>query len=147
VALREVKENLQLYQQETTNPGSASAVLLLEKLPEPRMPFADIMKQQQGAAKAQAQAPANVQAQSHARATCPVQALQLMRRELQKIGALPPARETPAWKMVTANYFQTLSRCPVGKLRAIIRSAVHHDAAIAASFIGRNVVEVLCTRS
>jgi hypothetical protein len=55
--------------------------------------------------------------------------------------------ETPNWRMVTATYFQNLSRCLMGKLRAIIRNAVHHDAAIAASFIGRNVVEILCTRN
>jgi hypothetical protein len=146
-SLRGVEEKLKQHIQDTMSPGGEVAVRPPKEVQEARPSFADILKQQQSGANAQAQASASAQAQLQARARYPVQTLDLMRRELQKIGALPPARETPTWRMVTATYFQNLSRCPVGKLRAIIRSAVHHDAAIAASFIGRNVVEILCTRN
>jgi hypothetical protein len=72
---------------------------------------------------------------------------EFMRNELRRIGAIAPIPGTPQWRSVTSLYFRNIMRCPVGQLRAILRGAVHHDAAIAVSFIGRNVVEILCTKN
>jgi hypothetical protein len=72
---------------------------------------------------------------------------EFMRNELRRIGAIAPIPGTPQWRSVTPLYFRNIMRCPVGQLRAIIRGAVHHDAAIAVSFIGRNVAEILCTKN
>jgi hypothetical protein len=72
---------------------------------------------------------------------------EILRAELRRIGAIAPPSTTPLWRGVTAVYFRNLQRCPVGQLRAIIRSAVHQDAAIGISFIGRNVAEILCTKN
>jgi hypothetical protein len=70
-----------------------------------------------------------------------------MRTELRRIGAITAPPSAPTWRGMTAVYFRNLNRCPVGQLRAIIRSAVHRDAAIGLSFIGRNVAEILCARN
>jgi hypothetical protein len=81
------------------------------------------------------------------RVSIPVSSQDELREEMRKIGAIEPARATPRWRGITAVYFRNIRRCPIGKLRAIIRTAVHQDAAIAISFLGRNVVEILCTRN
>jgi hypothetical protein len=97
-----------------------------------RPSFATIVRQQQ-------------QQQQQQRAGNTVEADMLA--EMRRIGAIAPARAVPTWRGVTAVYLRNLNRCPVGQLRAIIGSAVHRDAAIAVSFIGQNVAEILCARN
>jgi hypothetical protein len=70
-----------------------------------------------------------------------------LNEEMRKIRAIEPARTTPRWRSIKAVYFRNLRRCPIGKLRAIIRTAVHQDAANSISLLGRNVMEIFCTRN
>jgi hypothetical protein len=130
-SLRIAKNELSKYQGPIVGPGTpvpAETPVTLVLNP-PRKTFADAVRHRMTTA----------QPETHSE--------ELMRNELRRIGAIAPIPGTPQWRSVTPIYFRNIMRCPVGQLRAIIRSAVHHDAAIAVSFIGRNVAEILCTRN